>query len=169
MKRLILLRHAKSEQILTGVADFDRPLNTRGLNTAPFMGELLVRENLVPDIIICSPAKRTVQTADLVRESSGINASIVYDDRIYEAATGTLLNVISDLPDTANTAMLVGHNPGMEGVVRALTGTLEPMPTAALAVIDIDAAKWKNTEPGSGKLSAIFRPKDEMGMSVFGQ
>ncbi len=169
MKRLILLRHAKSEQYLTGVADHDRPLNTRGLNTAPFMGELLVREGLAPEIIICSPAKRAVQTADLVVEGAGINSSVVYDDRIYEAPTGTLLNVISDLPDTANTAMMVGHNPGMEGVVRALTGAVEPMPTAALAVIDIDVAEWKNTAPGSGELAAIFRPKDEMGMSAFGQ
>ena len=126
-------------------------------------------ENLIPDIIVCSPAKRTVQTADLILESSGINASIVYEDRVYEAATGTLLNVIAELPDTANAAMVVGHNPGMEGVVRALTGEVQPMPTAALAVIDVDVASWKDAEPGSGKLTGIFRPKDEMGMSVFGQ
>lgn len=161
MKRLLLLRHAKSEQYLNGVDDFDRPLNQRGINAASFMGELIVREKLIPDLIVSSSAKRTLQTADIVKESSGVNARVIYEDRIYEARVATILGVLSEISEPADVLLLVGHNPGMEGVVYSLTGVVEPMPTAALAVIDLAINDWSEM-PKEGKLVHVFRPKDEM-------
>ncbi len=162
MKRLLLLRHAKSDWSDSGLADHDRPLNVRGLNAAPFMGELIARRGLVPDLIVSSPARRAAHTAELVRENSGLNVDLKLDERIYEASPYGLLRVIADLPSRYTTVMLVGHNPGMEGLIHLLTSVEESMPTAALAIIDIDTELWGEVEPKSGFLNVVIRPRDEM-------
>ena len=162
MKTLFVLRHAKSSWDDPELADFDRPLNNRGAAAAPFMGELMQREELRPDVIISSPAVRARTTAALVKEHSGINAEIVHEERIYEASAQMLLQVASSLDDRFRSAMLVGHNPGMEGFIRLLTGRLEPMPTASLAVIDLDIDLWSQVAAGRGSLRRVIRPRDEM-------
>jgi phosphohistidine phosphatase len=162
MKRLLLLRHAKSSWDHPNLADFDRPLNPRGLATAPFMGELIARRELQPDEIVSSPAKRAMQTALLIKESAGIDASLRFDERIYEASPKSLLQVSSELSDEIGSAMLVGHNPGFEGFIGFLTGKVEPMPTAALAVIDLNIKSWAKIKGGSGSVNAVIRPKDLM-------
>ena len=162
MKALYLLRHAKSSWIDPNLSDFDRPLNGRGLNAAPFMGELIARKGIIPDIIISSPAKRAVQTALLVKDASGMNTNIQYDDRVYEASPQTLRQIVSELDNAFDSAMLVGHNPGMEGLIRYLTGQTEPMPTAAFAVIELQVDNWNATNEACGNLQAVYRPKDEM-------
>ena len=162
MKRLLLLRHAKSSWDDPNLADFDRPLNPRGLATAPFMGELIARRELQPDEIVSSPAKRAMQTALLVKESAGIDTSLRFDERIYEASPKSLLQVSSELDDELGSAMLVGHNPGFEGFIGFLTGKVEPMPTAALAVIDLNIKSWSKIKNGSGSVNTVLRPKDVM-------
>lgn len=162
MKRLFVVRHAKSSWTDPNLSDFDRPLNDRGLNAAPFMGELIAKKNLIPDIIVSSPAKRAIKTALLLKEASGVNADIVYDERVYEASPQTLRQVVKEIDNTCRSAMLVGHNPGIEGFIRFLTGQTEPMPTAALAVIDLQIENWNETSDGGGELRTIYRPKDEM-------
>jgi phosphohistidine phosphatase len=162
MKTLFLLRHAKSSWKEANIADFDRPLNERGRRAAPFMGRLLKERGLSPDLIISSPAKRARKTAKLFREAGEYKAEIIFDDRIYEASPSTLLYVAGEADDSLHSVMLVGHNPGMEGIVRVLTGQNEPMPTAAIAVVDLDIDTWKQIASGRGTLRAIFRPRDEM-------
>lgn len=162
MKTLLMLRHAKSSWDDANLADFDRPLNDRGRTAAPFMGELMARKGLVPDIVVSSPAKRAVQTADLVKKGAKADYRIHYDERIYEASLGTLRQVVSEIEDEHESAMLVGHNPGFEGLVRLLTGQIEPMPTAALAVINLKIDHWADVAVGSGELVDLFRPKEEM-------
>lgn len=162
MKTLFLLRHAKSSWDDDSLADFDRPLNERGLNTAPFMGETIARRGFAPGLIVSSPANRAAQTAQLIKESAGLNSEIRYDDRIYEASPQTLRHVAAEVDASFDSAMLVGHNPGMEGFIRYLTGRIEPMPTAALAAIDLDIDEWTNIDAGIGKLVEIIRPKEEM-------
>lgn len=165
MKALYLLRHAKSSWDDPAMADFDRPLNARGLNAAPFMGELMARNELFPDIIISSPAKRALMTAVLIKESSGSSCRLAYDERIYEASINTLRTVTAEIDDEHSSAMLVGHNPGMEGFIRYLTGGIEPMPTAALAVIELSIDSWSGVNEGTGSLKVIYRPKDELALS----
>src|SRR5690349_2238787 len=142
MKILYVLRHAKSSWDNSELADFDRPLNDRGEQTAPFMGELMATNGFQPDVILASPAARARETARLAKEAARLNAEIVFDERIYEASPRTLRLVASTIDDQFESAMMVGHNPGMEGFVHLLTGRLETMPTAALAVIDLDIQSW---------------------------
>jgi phosphohistidine phosphatase len=162
MKRLFILRHAKSSWTDIDLADFDRPLNERGLDAAPFMGRYLAEEGHMPDAIVSSPAKRARETAELVKEHSGFEPEIGFDERIYEASPNTLREVASELPDTADSAMIVGHNPGIEGFIRHLTGQIEPMPTAALAVIELDIDSWGKIDHLSGRVVAVIRPKELM-------
>ena len=117
MKRLFILRHAKSSWTDIDLADFDRPLNERGLDAAPFMGRYLAEEGHMPDAIVSSPAKRARETAELVKEHSGFEPEIGFDERIYEASPNTLRVVASELPDHVDSAMIVGHNPGVEGFI----------------------------------------------------
>ena len=160
MKTLYLMRHAKSSWEDASLSDFERPLNDRGLSAAPFMGKLMREKGLEPDVILSSPAERAKQTASLVKEASGISHEIRFDDRIYEASPHTLVQVASEIDNANTSAMLVGHNPGMEGFIRYLTGNLEPMPTAALAGIKLNIDKWSEIADGCGDLLEILRPKD---------
>lgn len=162
MKTLILMRHAKSSWDDTSLADFDRPLNDRGRSAAPFMGLLLVREGLIPDVIVSSPARRARETAELVKEAAGFDAEMRFDDRVYEASPQTLVRVLAETGEEHKSAMLVGHNPGMEGVIRLLTGSSEPMPTAAAAVLKIDLPGWSSLDADVGGVEGIYRPKAEM-------
>ena len=122
----------------------------------------MARYGLAPDLVLSSPAVRARETAILMKEAAGLTDDIKHDERIYEASPQTLRQVATSIDDNFNSAMLVGHNPGMEGFVHLLTGRLETIPTAALAVIDRDIESWREIEPKSGKLRKLIRPKEEM-------
>lgn len=162
MKTLFLLRHAKSSWSEPNLSDFDRPLNERGHRSAPFIGELMQINGFEPYVIMSSPALRATTTAELVKKAGKLAAEIRYEHRIYEASPHTLSQVVSETDDAYASALLVGHNPGIEGFIRYLTGNLEPMPTAALAVIDLKIESWLAISDGVGKLERIFRPKEGM-------
>jgi phosphohistidine phosphatase len=98
----------------------------------------------------------------LIKETAQINCKIEYDERIYEASPHRLLEVISELDEKKGSAMLIGHNPGLEGLIKILTGKIQSMPTAALAVIDLDKENWNEITAESGKLRAVFSPKDDL-------
>lgn len=168
MKRLFVLRHAKSSWEEADLTDFDRPLNDRGLKAAPLMGKLMRDRNFLPQIILSSPAKRARQTVELVQKAGHLDAELKFDKRIYEADPRTLAKIVSELDDGLETALLVGHNPGIEGLVRFLTGSTVSMPTAALAVIDLDIDGWRETGEGRGSLSEIIRPKEAEVSNTFG-
>lgn len=163
MKTLYVLRHAKSSWDEPDLSDFERPLNKRGERAAPFMGELMARKGFRPAVILSSPAARARRTADLVKEAAGLDSEIIFDDRVYEASPQQLRQVIAEIDDAFDSAMLVGHNPGCEGLIRLLTGDLEPMPTAALAAIELKIDEWNAVDDGIGELQRVYRPKEEMG------
>ncbi len=156
------MRHAKSSWETLNLADFDRPLNKRGLEAAPFMGEIVRKNQFKINSIVSSPAKRAKQTALLVKEAAQINSEIEFDKRIYEASPQRLLQVVSEINDKAKSVMLVGHNPGFEGLLKFLTGESHSMPTAALAVIDLKIDEWNKAAANSGSLRILLRPKEEM-------
>jgi len=162
MKTLYILRHAKSSWEDSDLADFDRPLNERGRTAAPFMGKVMVRHAFEPELILSSPAVRARETAIRTKKAAGLSAEIEYKEQIYEATPQTLLQVARSIGDKFGSAMIVGHNPGMEGFVRFLTGKLESLPTASLAVIDLDIDDWGQTSAKTGTLRTIIRPKDEL-------
>lgn len=162
MKTLYVMRHAKSSWAEPDMADFDRPLNDRGSRVAPFMGTVMRENGYLPDVILSSPAVRARSTARLVREAGNIGGKLEFDDRIYEASPQTLQQVATAIGDKCGSAMLVGHNPGIEGFIRYLTGELEPMPTAAIAVIELNIGLWSEIAANSGSLIKVLRPKDEL-------
>jgi phosphohistidine phosphatase len=162
MKTLYVLRHAKSSWDDSSLSDFERPLNGRGKKTAPFMGELMSSKNFVPEVIICSPAERAKQTAFLVKQAAHFDAEIQFENGIYESGTHNLLYIVSGINDEYDSAMIVGHNPGFEGIVETLCGDYERMPTAALAVIDLDIESWSDAKPNCGNLREILRPKEQI-------
>src|SRR5262245_40120041 len=150
MKTIFVLRHAKSSWDNPDWSDFERPLNSRGLDAARFIGGLIYERQLAPEIIISSPAKRAKQTAVLVKEIAEIAKPVTFDERIYEASPLTLFNLIREFDDKRESVLIVGHNPGFENLVRVLTGETVQMPTAALAKINLDVEKWSDIENGAG-------------------
>jgi phosphohistidine phosphatase len=162
MKILYVLRHAKSSWSNLNISDFERPLNDRGLKTAPFMGKIMLKNNFQPEFLLSSPAVRAKETADLIKISANLQISVSFDERIYEASPQTLLHIVSELSNSLNSAMIVGHNPGLEALVKALTGEFQAMPTAGLAVIDFDTENWSEVTSDIGKLRTVIRPKEEL-------
>jgi phosphohistidine phosphatase len=162
MKTLFIMRHAKSSWDYADLSDFERPLNERGLETAPLMGEVMKDNGFIPELIVSSPARRAQQTAEIVKTTAAFEAEIRFDERIYEASPLRLLEVVSGIEDRFSSAMIVGHNPGLEGLIRNLTGKIEPMSTAALAVVDLEIDSWSEIGRAAGTLRKLIRPKDEI-------
>ena len=160
MKTLLLLRHAKSSWSNPSLDDHDRPLNKRGKRAAPAMGALLADEGLVPDLIVTSTAKRARSTAKRVARACGYDGKRVKRGDVYLASPSVLLDVIAQTPESVGTLMLVGHNPGMEVLVFALTGHQERFPTAALAHIALDIDPWRDVHDAGGRLIDLYRPRD---------
>lgn len=162
MKTIYLLRHAKSSWDEPEISDFDRPLNDRGRKAAPFVGGLMRDRGLLPEVIFSSPALRAKATAELFVAAAGLETPIIFDDRIYEASPMRLLSLIRVIGDDIASAMIVGHNPGMEGFLWYLTGKLEAMPTATLAAVELDVPTWTDVTERCGTLVEIIRPKELM-------
>ena len=131
---LTLMRHAKSSWNNQHQQDHDRPLNERGNRDAPDMANRLVRRNQIPDLILCSTARRTCETtAHLLCVFGQPAPQVVYNDSLYLASPDTLLSTLSDVPENVLHAMIVAHNPGMEDLSARLTGShADTMPTAAI-------------------------------------
>ncbi len=160
MKTLLLLRHAKAAPHDPRMRDFDRPLNERGKGDALLIGKFMREQKLAPDIVLCSPAERTRQTATLVVQSARLAAPIRYDARIYEASMERLLETVSQTEETAQTLLLIGHNPSMEHLLFALTGESHTMATAALACIILDIEKWSKAREHTGRLAWFVKAKE---------
>lgn len=160
MKTLLFMRHAKSSWDNASLGDHDRPLNQRGLADAPRMGRLLRELDLVPDHIISSTAVRAADTAGSMAIAAGFEGDIVYDRRLYHADPETYLELAQALDDAIVSVLLVGHNPGIEMLVGELSDVPEHMPTAALAVFDVDIASWRELdEDAPMTLRGLWVPK----------
>ena len=160
MRTLYLLRHAKSSSSDGSLRDFDRPLKRHGREAAEQIGMRLGMEKLNEPLAICSPAVRTRETADLVLQSAGLRADERFDERIYEASLRDLVQVVAEIPDERQIAILIGHNPGMEELLTFLTGESRRMPTCALAKIQLEVESWKDVKAGEGSLELLITPKE---------
>jgi len=159
MKTLYVLRHAKSDWNDASLTDFERPLNERGVHAAQKMGAFMQQCGIAPDLIISSPARRARETAQIIKDAAGISAEIRFEPRIYEAGIGDLTEIVSQVENDCQKLLIVGHNPGFEQLVEILSGELQPMPTAALAEIELPIESWSETMRG-GKLKNLFKPKE---------
>jgi phosphohistidine phosphatase len=142
------------------LADFERPLKGRGMEAAEQMGLFLASKKVNLSALIVSPSVRTRQTVDIVLRHASLGIEPQFDQRIYEASLSTLVRLVSEIEDDKQSAMLVGHNPGMEEMLALLTRETRHMPTCALARIDLDGASWKEAGRGMGKLEWFVTPKD---------
>ncbi len=163
MKKLTLLRHAKSSWDDTRLADHDRPLARRGLRDAPRMGERLAKRGLKPDLMLTSSATRARETAELVQAQLN-NAPIALriEPRIYLARPGELLAVIASVEDAVGSLVVIGHNPGFTQLANMLLPDLEllNMPTAGVVCIECDIPSWGEIDAGSRRLEFYDFPKN---------
>lgn len=167
MRRLVLLRHAKSDRP-PGVADLDRPLNPRGRQAAPRMGAYIAEAGLRPDHVLVSPAQRTLETWDAVRVPLDGNPGETVPT-LYEAGAARILAAVQGAPDHAVTLLVVGHNPGLQDFATEVVGSgskadrrrlATQFPTAALAVIAFEEERWADIAWSTGRLERFVRPKD---------
>jgi phosphohistidine phosphatase len=164
VKRLYLLRHAKSSWDEPGLADRDRPLAPRGERASKVMAEHLRDEGIAPQLVLCSPSKRTRET--LARLGLEEGSEVRFEDELYAASAGDMLEVLQGVPDEVESVMVIGHNPGMEGLALELAAggddldrMREKFPTAALAALAFDGA-WSELAPGGAELVSFVEPKE---------
>ena len=137
MKTLILMRHAKATWDHDQWADFDRPLNPHGEADAPRMGRRLIQADLKPDLILCSSARRTTQTADLVAAELRSPDLIQHKPELYLCPVSVWEDLIHRLPETWNCVLCIGHNNGLEDLVSHLQRRRTAMPTAGMAIVSL--------------------------------
>ena len=160
MKKLFLIRHAKSDWSNPLLKDFDRGLNARGLKDAPFMGKLLKDKNIIPDLIISSPALRTKLTIEILLKEMTLEQEIIYDESIYEAPFLNLKKVVDMIDDQFNIVFLVGHNPGLCDFVNSLCNeSFENIPTCGIVELDFNTNFWSNISKENSKLISFEYPK----------
>ncbi len=168
MRRLLLLRHAKSSWSEPGASDHDRPLNRRGQEAAPRIGAYLARHKLVPDGVLCSTARRARETWELVAAEVPAAPAATFVERLYNATPRTLLDVLRHAEPGAGSLLVVGHNPGLQEAATQLiaSGDLddrerlrEKLPTGGLVVIDFAIADWSKLHARSGRLERFVVPR----------
>lgn len=159
MKELLIMRHAKSSWDPGYRTDFERSLNKRGRRAAPVMGAFLADHNMLPDLIVSSPAERAKQTTELAVGSAGYSGPVQFEKNIYAAFVTDLADIVRALPEDAERVMLVGHNPGFEDLVELLGGGAVRMPTAAVAYIVLFVEQWRDVKAGCGVLQWLVTPK----------
>ena len=160
MKTLYLARHAKSYWKDQSIPDFDRPLNSRGKRDAPFIGEVLKDKGVKPDLIICSPAKRTKKTAIEIAEKLRYpEKKILYDEELYEASSNILIRVIKKINEKYDSVMIFAHNPGLTMLNNHISDNyLENIPTCGIVALQLDK-KWIEIDKNSCQFLFFEYPK----------
>jgi phosphohistidine phosphatase len=166
LRRLYLLRHAKSSWDDPGLADHDRPLAPRGRRAAKLVARHLRDEGTVPMLVLCSSARRAQETLERIAPAFGDGARVEVEDELYGASDDELLERLRKVPDTIESVMLIGHNPAIQELALHLGG---PGPereaverkysTGALATLTFEGG-WRQLEPGRARLRAFVRPRD---------
>ena len=176
MKRLVLLRHAKAIPAAPDLDDRDRRLADRGRSDAIRIGQFLKEESCVPELVLCSTALRTRETLDLVVPQLGAAPVIHLLPELYLARWLTIVNLVRQVREKADTMMIVAHNPGLEECAKKLARPpgdtkarklhqllQSEYPTAAVAVFEFDVDVWSAIERGEGELQNFVRPRDFRG------
>ncbi|WP_347157332.1 SixA phosphatase family protein [Pontibacter chitinilyticus] len=162
MKKLYILRHAKSSWKFEGLSDHDRPLNKRGRSDAQLMGQELASRGIKPALVIASPAVRTLTTATLVcKELDFAPADIVADERVYAASKDDLLEVVREAPAEVDTVLLVGHNEALSEFANMLSPeSLASLPTAGIVALQFNCDSWYDVNPDNAEFLFFDFPKN---------
>lgn len=146
MKRLLILRHAKSSWADSSQDDWHRPLNERGQQDAPRVGKWLSERSVLPDVIITSDAVRARTTAQAVAKTARYTRDLIVEPALYLAKPDTILDVLRSVKDAESIVMIVGHNPGLEELVGQLTGDYLGLATAAIVDIELSIEHWSELD-----------------------
>jgi phosphohistidine phosphatase len=167
-RHLVLLRHAKSSWENAALADHDRPLARRGRRAAELLREHLRKQRDLPVLVLCSSARRAQETFEGIAPALGDGAEVLVEPGLYGASAGELLERIHALPDAVESAMVVGHNPGMEDLAtllagRGVDGALDRMamrfPTGAMAHLRLSVS-WHELAAGDATLVSYVVPRE---------
>jgi len=162
MKKLYIIRHAKSSWKDTTLSDFDRPLNKRGKHNSIFMGEFLASKGVKPDIILSSSAKRAYATAKNIAKTLGYSKQkIHFTTELYEASIATLIELIQSIDNKHKTAFIIGHNPTLNCLLDELVpyNGIENIVTAGVVELELDIDQWEKLSHQSTKLISFEYPK----------
>jgi phosphohistidine phosphatase len=167
VKRLYLLRHAKSSWDEPQLPDHDRPLAPRGRKAATRMASHLRDEGIAPAVVLCSSAVRARETLQRIAPALGPDVSALDEPELYGAGPAELLERLRRLPDALGSALVIGHNPGLQLLALSLAGTgadrsrlEEKLPTGALAALAADVPVWAELGPGTAVLTAFVVPRE---------
>ena len=160
MPRLLLMRHAKSSWSDPRMSDHDRPLNKRGQAAAPRMGRWLQENDLLPERIFSSTARRACDTATLIADSYESPPRIELFRDLYHATPDEMIDVLASHGGAAEVLMLVAHNPGIEDFISEITTQVEFCPTAVVAVIDFQVPWVELLVEAKGSLESLWRPRE---------
>jgi phosphohistidine phosphatase len=166
VKTLLVLRHAKSSWDDASLADGDRPLAPRGRKALPLLARHLEDNVPPPELVLCSSARRAVETLEGVRPALG-DVEVRIEPGLYLADSDELIDVLRTLPAEPGTVMLVGHNPGLQELVLELAAAGDDLervrsklPTGALATLELDIERWADLEPRAGRLASLAVPRE---------
>lgn len=159
MKRVLLLRHGKSDWDADYSGDHARPLAPRGVQASRRMGELISRAGLEPDRILSSSAVRALRTAELAATAGKWAAPVQAVPSLYHASPGSVFRLLQELDESVGIVLVAGHEPTMSGLVVEMTGALCRYPTAAVANIELRSDSWSDAGPDSGELVWFVTPK----------
>jgi phosphohistidine phosphatase len=160
-RTLILLRHAKSDWP-EDVPDHDRPLAKRGHRDAPKVGRWLSRHGHLPEVVICSTARRTRETWELAAPTLEAQPAVTFEPRAYAASAMTLFYLVHEIAPGTGSALLIAHNPGISDLATSLTGTHRGgmnFPTAGVAVLEFDG-EWADLAPGMARVADFVVPRE---------
>ncbi len=165
MRTLYLMRHAKSSWHDPTLEDYDRPLNPRGLRAAPLVGAHMEACGYRPDVILCSSARRTLETLSLIKPYVGLTVPTHIEDGLYLADAGTLIGRVQEITGGHVAALVIGHNAGLEDCLTLLadpqaseTAVPAAMPTASLAALTFTVDDWAGVAEGTGRLTDFTTP-----------
>ena len=161
MRTLVIIRHAKAEGAELGVSDFNRKLTDKGKNDAAKMSSILYKKSILPQLLICSTAKRAFQTAAIFAEKYSIEKKeIVKQNRLYEEfGAGDLKQLLTSVAQTRGIVFLIGHNPTLADLIGKLTDNFDGhLPTSGIAVINFDIDKWDDLESLKGEIKLFVSP-----------
>ena len=172
MKDLFILRHAKSSWSDPFLDDFDRPLNKRGKQACVDMGQWIHNQNITPELVLCSPAKRAIDTLKRVKKGQMAFGKKKFEASLYLASPSELLNLIKKVPAKVSSLMLIGHNPGMHELILQLVNTkalqseqaqsfqqiVYKFPTTGFAHLQFNVSDWVDVAPFTGKLYRMMTP-----------
>lgn len=162
MKKIIyIMRHGKAEEGY-GKSDFERDLMPKGIKKTQKVAHILKAKNVRPDQMLVSMANRTLQTAEIVRDTLSLSPSILREEKsLYLASINSILDEIYGFEDHINELMLIGHNPGISSLATYLCKTeIDWMPTSAIVAIELKLEKWNMLSNAKGKLLFYLKPSD---------